>query len=219
MSKFKVLLTDYAWRELDIERRTLSQIGAELIVADKQDPASLAERAQSAHAIMTNWAQVPAQVIEAAADCRIVARLGIGLDNIDVACATRRGIVVTNVPDYCLVEVAEHALALLLALSRKVAFYHHETKQNRYQLQAGPPLRRIAGQTLGIVGLGHIGRVLAAKASALNLKLLATSRSRRDPLPGVSFVSLDELLGASDYVSLHTPLTAETRHMIGAGAV
>ena len=116
-------------------------------------------------------------MIAASPKCRIVSRLGIGLDNIDVAYCTSRGIPVTNVPDYCLIEVAEHALALLLSLSRKVAFYHHETKTGRYELQAGPKLRRIEGQTLGIVGLGNIGRKLAEKALGLGLKIIATSRS------------------------------------------
>ena len=96
-----------------------------------------------------------------------MARLGIGLDNIDVACCTLRKIVVTNVPDYCLIEVAEHALALLLALARKVGFYHWQTKSGTYDLAAGPTLSRIEGQTLGIVGLGNIGRVLAGKAAGL----------------------------------------------------
>jgi D-3-phosphoglycerate dehydrogenase len=103
-----------------------------------------------------------------------------------------------------------------LSLSRKVAFYHRQTSEGRYQLQAGPALRRIEGQTLGIVGLGNIGRKLAEKARGLGLKMLATSRSRREPILGVEYVTLDELLAASDYVSLHTPLTKETRHMIGA---
>ena len=117
-------------------------------------------------AIMTNWVNVPESVIAAAPKCKIIARLGIGLDNIDVAAATRRGIVVTNVPDYCVTEVAEHALALILSLARKVAFYHHETKSGRYNLQDGLPLRRIEGQTLGIIGFGNIGRKLAEKAAA-----------------------------------------------------
>jgi D-3-phosphoglycerate dehydrogenase / 2-oxoglutarate reductase len=216
MAKYKVLLTDYAWPQLDIERQALSEIDAELVVASAQDPASLAALAADADAIMTNWAQVPAAVIHAAPKCRIVARLGIGLDNIDVAAATERRIMVTNIPDYCLIEVAEHALALLLALSRKVAFYHHQTKSGRYDLKAGPVLRRIEGQTLGIVGLGNIGRVLAGKALALGLKVLATSRSRNQPVPGVNQCSLDELLTQSDYVSLHLPLNHETRHLIGA---
>ena len=91
-------------------------------------------------------------------------------------------------PDYCLIEVAEHALALLLSLSRKVAFYHHETKNGRYELQAGPKLRRIEGQTLGIVGLGNIGRKLAEKALGLGLKVIATSRSGKSSLAGVKIV-------------------------------
>jgi D-3-phosphoglycerate dehydrogenase len=215
MPKFKVLLTDYAWADLDIERQILAEIDAELVVATRQDPESLAVLAADVDGIMTNWAKVPAAVIQASPKCRIVARLGIGLDNIDVRAATERRIVVTNVPDYCLVEVAEHALALLMALSRKVAFYHHATKSQKYELQAGPKLRRIEGQTLGIVGLGNIGRRLAEKATGLGLKVLATSRTRPAPPPGVTYCTLDELLAKSDYVSLHTPLTAETRHLIG----
>jgi D-3-phosphoglycerate dehydrogenase len=215
MPKFKVLLTDYAWADLDIERQTLAEIDAELVVATGQDADSLAALAADVDAIMTNWAKVPAHVIGASPKCRIVSRLGIGLDNIDVRAATERRIIVTNIPDYCLIEVAEHALALLLALSRKVAFYHQATKNGKYELQAGPKLRRIEGQTLGIVGLGNIGRRLAEKATALGLHVLATSRRRPTPPPGVAYCSLEDLLSQSDYVSLHTPLTAETRHLIG----
>jgi D-3-phosphoglycerate dehydrogenase len=219
MPRFHVFLTDYAWADVEIERRTLAEIDAELVIApkEKQDASSLASlaREKRVDAIMTNWAKVPQAVIEASPQCRIVSRLGIGLDNIDVAYCTSRGIPVTNVPDYCLIEVAEHALALILSLSRKVAFYHHETKQGRYQLQSGPTLRRIEGQTLGIVGLGNIGRKLAEKARGLGLQIVATSR-KQEPMLGVEYVSLDELLVRSDYVSLHTPLVPATRHMIGA---
>ncbi len=215
MSKFKVLLTDYAWEDLDIERRTLAEVDAQLVVAPNGETKTLVSLAADADAIMTNWAEVPAEVIDAAPKCRIVARLGIGLDNIDVAAATRHGMMVTNIPDYCLIEVSEHALALLLAQGRKVAFYHHQTKSGRYDLKAGPPLRRIEGQTLGIVGLGNIGTALAGKALALGLKVLATDPVRRTAPDGVTLCDLDELLSASDYVSLHVPLTGETRHLIG----
>src|SRR5688572_11467162 len=219
MPRFKVLLTDYAWPDVEIERSVLAEIDAELIVAEKQqqDAAGLAAlaREHQVDAIMTNWAKVPQPVIEASPKCRIVSRLGIGLDNIDVKYCTSREIPVTNVPDYCLIEVAEHALALLLALSRKVAFYHQATKSGRYELQAGPTLRRIEGQTLGIVGLGNIGTKLAEKARGLGLNIIATSRSPKK-VPGVRIVPLDELLATSDYLSLHVPATKETRHMIGA---
>ncbi len=129
--------------------------------------------------------------------------------------ASQRGMLVTNVPDYCLIEVAEHALGLLFALSRKVAFYHLQTKQGRYDLAAGPALLRMEGQTLGIVGYGNIGRKLAEKALPLGLKVLATARSPKDAPAGVKFVSLDELFAQSDYISLHVPATPATRHMIG----
>ncbi|MDX1946520.1 MAG: NAD(P)-dependent oxidoreductase, partial [Pirellulaceae bacterium] len=105
--------------------------------------------------------------------------------------------------------------ALLLALSRKVAMYHHDTKTGKYELQAGPKLRRIEGQTLGIVGLGHIGKMLVDKAAGLGMKVVATSRSGKQ-MPGVRLVELDGLLAVSDYVSLHVPATPQTRHLMGA---
>src|SRR5690606_37998830 len=116
MAKYKVLLTDYAWPDLDIERQILAEADAELVVAPDREEATLVALAEGADAIMTNWVRVPESVISAAKECKIVARLGIGLDNIDVAYCNNQHIPVTNVPDYCVVEVAEHALAQLLAL-------------------------------------------------------------------------------------------------------
>lgn len=216
MPRHRVLLTDYAWDDLKIETEILQEAGAEIVLPADSSEAALAAAAADCDAIMNNWVRVTAAVIDAAACCRIIARLGIGLDSIDVARATERGIPVTNVPDYCLVEVAEHALALLLACGRKVGWYHLESKQGRYDLKSGAELRRIEGQTLGIVGLGVIGRRLAEKAVALGLCVLAVSRTRRAPLPGVTNVELDQLLAESDYISLHVPLTPHTRQLIGA---
>src|SRR3954471_4610435 len=216
MSRPKVLLTDYAWPDLDIEREVLASYGVELVVAPDRELGTLTKLAADVDAIMTNWADVPAQLIDSAPKCRIVARLGIGLDNIDVRHATERVIPVTNVPDYFLTEVAEHTLALLLALGRKIATYHTNARAGRYDLAAGFPLRRIEGQTLGIVGLGKIGRCVAEKAQALGLKIIAFNRSRPQPASGVRCVDLDTLLRESDYVSLHVPLSGETRHLFGA---
>jgi D-3-phosphoglycerate dehydrogenase len=212
---YKVLLTDYAWPDLEIERSILAEYDAELVVAPNGDPATLVSLAGNVHAIMSNWANVPAQVIDAAPNCRIVSRLGIGLDAIDVAHATSLGIPVTNVPDYCLIEVAEHTVALLLALARKIHIFHANSQQGRYDLSAGFPLRRIAGQTLGLIGLGNTAREVAERALPLGLRVVATSRSRRNPLPDVTFVDLDDLLSQSDFVSLHLPLNRETRGLIG----
>lgn len=214
--RYKVLLTDYAWPDLDIERSILAEYDAELVVAPDRALATLIALAEGVDAIMTNWSEVPAELIDAAPRCRIIARLGIGLDNIDVRHASRRGIPVTNVPDYCLTEVAEHTLALLLALARKIGVFHANARAGRYDLAAGFPLRRIEGQTLGIIGLGQIGRRVAQKAQAFGLQVMVFNRSPKAPPPGVTLTDIHPLLSHSDFVSLHVPLTAETRHMIGA---
>ena len=216
MPRYKVLLTDYAWPDPQIERSILAEYDAELLEAPSGDTAALIDLAADADAIMTNWAPVTAAVIDAAPNCRIIARLGIGLDNIDVRQATQRGIPVTNVPDYCLTEVAEHTIALVLALGRKIHVYHADAKAGRYDLSAGLPLQRIEGQTLGIVGLGKIGRRVAEKAAALGLNAVATSRSMRDAPSGVNLATLNQMLATSDFVSLHVPLADDTRQLIGA---
>jgi D-3-phosphoglycerate dehydrogenase len=216
MPKHKVLLTDYAWPDLEIEGTILAEYGAELVVAPDREMPTLIRLAADVDAIMTNWSDVPAELIDAAPNCRIIARLGIGLDNIDVRHATERGISVTNVPDYCLIEVAEHTLALVLALARKIGIYHANARAGIYDLAAGFPLRRIEGQTLGIVGIGQIGRRVAEKARAIGMQVVANSRSRREPHPHIEWLELDELLARSDFVSLHVPLKPDTRHLIGA---
>ena len=216
MSRSKVLITDYAWPDLDIEKQALNEAGIELVVAPDGKQETLVELARDVDAIMTNWAQTPAEVIGASGKVQIVARLGIGLDNIDVAYCSQHGIPVTNVPDYCLKEVAEHALAQILTLGRKIAYYHSETKQGIYNLQAGAELRRMELQVVGILGWGNIGRCLAEKLVGIGMKVIAYSRSRSNPLDGVEFCELDELLRQSDYVSLQVPLNDETRHLINA---
>lgn len=219
MAKFRVLLTDYAWPDLEIERATLAEFDAEIVVAPATDEATLVSLAPEADAIMTNWVDVRAPVIDAAAKCKIISRLGIGLDCIDVQRATERGIPVTNVPDYCLIEVAEHTLALLMALARKIHIFQADARAGRYDLAAGLPLRRIEGRTLGLVGFGRIGRLVAAKATACGLNVVATSRSRHEPVAGVEQVELDELLRTSEFVSLHVPLNEVTRRLIDASAL
>lgn len=212
----RLLITDRAWPDSDYERQALAGIGVEVLDAPAHDEATLIDLARDADAIATCWAPVTEAVVRAARKCRLIARLGIGLDNIAVAAATELGIPVTNVPDYCIEEVSEHALALLLACARKIAFYHHQAKTGRYELQAGPPLRRVNGRTLGLLGLGNIGRAVFRKALGLGLNVVAHTRSGDDHGTACRMVSFDTLLAESDFVSLHLPLTAETRHLLGA---
>jgi D-3-phosphoglycerate dehydrogenase len=211
---FRVLITDRAWPDCSIEREQLARVGADVVEAPQQDDATLAKLAAECDAIGTNWASVTERVIRASPRCRIVARFGIGLDNISVTTATELGIPVTNVPDYCVSEVADHALALLLAGARNIAFFHHRTKASEYKLSAGPPMRRLSGATLGLIGFGNIARELFPKARALGMTVLAHSRSQNDFGTGCPMVSLEELLTRSDFVSLHAPLSESTRHML-----
>ncbi len=216
---FKVLITDYAWPSLDIERRLLGAAGAELVVAETGTEAELVRLAPPVDAILTNWKQVTPAVLEAAPKCRIVSRYGVGVDNIAVARATELGIPVTNVPDYCFEEVSDHAMALLLACARRIVLFATATRQGQWDVKSGRPIQRVRGQTLGLIGFGRNGRALAGKALGFGLKMLIC-----DPFVSAEAVApfgtltgdLDALLRDSDYVSIHVPLTADTRNMMNA---
>ncbi|MCL4534947.1 MAG: C-terminal binding protein [Bacteroidetes bacterium] len=214
----KVLITDYVWPNIDIERRILATVGAEAVVSPTDSEADLARLAVDCDAIMACFAQVTPAVVRAATRCVHIARYGIGVDSIATDVATELGIVVTNVPAYCVDEVAEHALGLLLASARKIPRYDRAIRSGHWDIQAGKPLHRINGRTLGVVGFGKIGRALAQKASGLGLRILAYDpylAAQSVKTPGVELVDLDRLLRESDLVSIHVPLTAETRAMIG----
>jgi D-3-phosphoglycerate dehydrogenase / 2-oxoglutarate reductase len=212
------LVTDFAWPSLDPERRILGAAGLDVVVAETGDEDELVALAADAEAILTNWKRVPARVLEAAPRCLTVARYGVGIDNIDVAAATELGIVVTNVPDYCIDEVAEHTVALLLALGRRIVPFAEQTSNRGWDNQTVGVLRRQRGRTLGLVGFGRIAQAVAGRARGLGFVVLAWSpRLAAGIHDGVEAVgSLDELLERSDAVSLHAPLTDSTRRMIGA---
>ncbi|MEM6329890.1 MAG: C-terminal binding protein [Planctomycetota bacterium] len=210
----RAIYTDYPWADPDVERDILAAVGCELVSSPGKTEDVLCEHVADVDAIMTCWAPITARVIDAAKRCRHVARTGIGLDNIDVPHATSRGVLVTNVPDYCTEEVAEHALAMMFALGRKIAACHLATKQGRYDLVAALPIDLLGGKTVGVVGLGQTGAALAAKCGALGMRVMGTNRSGQAPR-GVEWAPLDRLLEASDYVSLNLPLTGATRHLIG----
>ena len=213
---FRVLLTDRAWPDAAIEQKVLAEANAELVEAPATDEQTLVALAPDVDAIATNWAKITEPVIRAARRCQIIARLGIGIDNIAVDVATELGIPVTNCPDYCVAEVSDHALGLLLACARRIGFFHLRTKQGEYNLNAAPLMRRLSGQTAGLVGLGRIGQALSLKLRALGMSPIAYTPSGSDHGTGCRMVSLPELFAASDYISLHAPLTAQTRHLVNA---
>ncbi|MCA9040958.1 MAG: C-terminal binding protein [Planctomycetaceae bacterium] len=212
----KVLLTDRGWADFGIERKLLDEHGYELITSEKTDEDSLAELAKEVHAIGTCWAKVTRKVIENAPNCKTVVRYGIGLDNIDVERATELGMVVTNVPDYCVIEVAEHTLGFILACNRRIVQLNKMMQSGKFERMLNPPIVRLAGQTLGLVGFGRIAREVFSRAVGMGLKVIAHTPSGNNYGLDCEMVSFEELLDRSDYISLHSPLTDETQHLIGS---
>ena len=214
--RYRVLVTDYEWPTLDRECSILKPLGIELVASPSADEETLVQLAADVDGIMTCFASVTPAVVRAPAHLKVIARYGIGVDNIAVDVATGRDAVVTNVPNYCAEEVAEHALALLFACARRLMVYDRAVRDDIWNSAVGTPLYRIAGKTLGIVGFGQIGRRMAAKAQALGLRVLAFS-PRLTPADaqaaGCRAVSLAELLEESDFVSLHLPLTLQSAQM------
>jgi D-3-phosphoglycerate dehydrogenase len=216
----KVLVTDYQWPDLEIEKRILGEIGAELVVAPDGQEETLARLAKGCEGILTCWARTTRRVIEAALPgLQVIVRYGIGLDNIDVEYATSRHVPVLNVPTYCVVDVAEHTLGFILALSRKLPFFDRRVRQGTWSIQEALPLRRLAGRRLGLIGLGNIGKEVAHRALALGMEVCAHTPSlspERAREVGARALSLDELLSTADFVSLHLPLTPQSTGLIGA---
>ena len=224
---FRVLVTDFAWPSLDVERSILSELGAALVVARTGEEAELIELSHDADAILTNWKRVPEPAVRAAPRCQVIGRYGVGVDNIPVQLATELGIVVANVPDFCVGEVADHAMALLLACARRLVRFTSETRAGVWSLKHAPGLPRLAEQTLGIVGFGRIAQALVPRARGFGLRVLVfTPRlAAAGAVPGELgaevdvAASLDELLAAADYVSLHVPATTRSAGLIGERAL
>ena len=220
MSNYKILLSDVAWPDTQIEQQLCDEAGVELIVATDSSEDTLAQLAVDCDAILTCWAKITATVIRAAGDrCKVVSRMGIGLDNIDVDYCTRNNIPVTNVPDYCLQEVAEHTLACVLSLGRHINTYNLASKAGNYDRNVNPPLRRLKGQTIGIIGLGNIGTRVSELANALGFNVLGFRQDMTKKVADVQLVPLEQLLTESDFVTLHLPLTDTNHHLIDGAAL
>lgn len=216
----KVLLTDFTWEAPVVEQRIYGAAGLELVVAPATDEAALCAAAVGCAAISTCYAKVTERVMDAAgSSLRHVARYGVGVDNIDIAAATARGAVVTNVPDYCIDEVSDQALAMMLDLGRRTTALDRTMRAGAWTPQAAGPIFRLRGRTCGIVGLGRIGRATAAKAAAFGLRVIAYDPNLTPAQAaerGATLVDLSTLLAESDFISLHAPLTEATRHIINA---
>ncbi len=214
----RVINTDCVHGTIALEQEVLGGL-AHLELHQRNDEAGLLELCLDADGIITQYGAFSRRVLQALQRCRVISRYGVGVDTIDLAAATECGIIVAFVPDYGTDEVSNHAAALVLALHRRILPLDRGVRTGRWDFRLGTPIQRLTKQTLGVIGLGRIGTALAAKLRSFGLTILATDPYRTDWPSWVRRVPLDELLQASDIVSLHCPLTAETRHLMDATAL
>src|SRR5678816_2539895 len=201
-----VAITDYVFPSLEPERAVLEPLGAELSPAQCKSEEEIIALAQDADAVLNCYAKMTARVIEKLSRCKIIARYGIGVDNVDLVAANKARILVTNVPDYCVDEVSDHALALLLALARRITVADGAVKAGAWDVVAHAGIRRLREQTLGLLGFGKIAKALASKAQSLGMKVLVYDPYIEPGLSarlGVPAVSMDKLLAQADAISIH----------------
>lgn len=219
MRKYKVGVTDHLFSDLNIEQEILEQADAEVLDLKLTSGLEFTQAALNCDGFINAWLKFDQSVIAKLFKCKIIARYGIGVDNVDLAEATKKGIYVTNVPDYGNEEVAVHTLSLLLALSRRLFKYSGDVRAGKWDYHVSPPIHRLSEQVVGLVGFGRIAQAVAVRASAFGMQILAY-----DPFLDVKNVipnnnvkqvnSLEEMLPKCDYLSLHLPLNSETKYLL-----
>jgi len=211
----KVVITDCDHPSVEIEKAILSEIDSEFVLAYCNTEDEVIEVAQDAGGIINQYAPITRRVIKSLKKCKVIARYGVGVDNIDIEAATEYGIIVANVPDYCVDEVSTHTMALILACARGVTLLDRKIRDKRWDFTLAKPLFRTKGKTLGLFGLGRIAKMVAQKASGFGFKIIAydpyISKVNRE----IKLVKFPQLLSDSDFISIHTPLTDKTRHSFG----
>jgi D-3-phosphoglycerate dehydrogenase len=219
MARFLIAVTDSPFPSLDPAKAALARVDFELRMAKSASAEDILAVARDADAVLVTYAKLDAPLLRQLTRCKAIGRFGLGVDNIDVKTAAELGISVNYVPDYCMHEVSDHAMALLLALARKIPLSNKLVQAGRWEMPAVVPIHRLAGRVLGLVGFGNIPRALAPKAKAFGLRVLT-----RDPYvapdalaaAGVEGVGFDRLLELSDFVSVHAPLLPATRGLFNA---
>jgi D-3-phosphoglycerate dehydrogenase / 2-oxoglutarate reductase len=221
MAQLQVAVSDSVFPNLDPARAVLSKIGAQLRLAEEPNSEAILRVARDADALLATYAKITAEMIRQMTRCRIISRFGIGVDNVDIPAASERGIVVTKVPDYCIDEVSDHTMALLLSAVRKIPFANSMVHAGKWEMPAVVPIHRLRGTVLGLVGFGRIPQLVAPKAQSFGMRVVSY-----DPyIPkdvferaGVDSVEFGELLKISDYISIHSPLLPETQGLFNADA-
>jgi D-3-phosphoglycerate dehydrogenase len=212
---WKVIITDCDHGSIQEEKEEFDRIGAELILAQIREEEDMIRVCKEADGLLNQYALLTRKVLEQLPKCKVIARYGVGVDSIDFKAATELGIIVTNVPDYCIDEVSDHTLALILSLVRKTSFFNQKIKSNRWDFRLGMPIHRMRGKTLGLIGCGKIGLEVAKKVSAFSVRVIAFDPYIEKTPEGIKLTNLGEVLKESDFISIHCPLNDSTRHLIG----
>ena len=218
-----VVIADHDFGDVNIERGIVEAAGLHLTAAHCKSEDDVIGLGRNAEAIIAQYAPITARVIEGLTRCKVIARYGTGVDIVDVDAATRRNILVTNVPnDWCENEVADHALALLLAVARKIPDYDRATRAGIWRWQSGQPIHRLQGQTLALLAFGAIAQAIARRANGFGMHVIASDPYREAAeilAHGATPVSFDDLIEQADYLVIQAPLTPETRGLIGESAL
>ena len=216
-----IAVTDTVFPSLDPAKAALARLNPTYRMSKSVNAEDIIAVAKDADALLVTYAKLTRDVLMQLTRCRAIGRFGLGVDNIDLPTAKEKGIAVNYVPDYCIREVSDHAMALLLALIRKIPLSNKLVQSGRWEMPAVVPIRRIEGTVLGLIGFGHIPRLVAPKAQAFGMKVIAYDPFAKPDAfkaAAVESVDLDTLLKTSDYVSVHAPLLQQTRGMLNAAA-
>ena len=216
-----IAVTDTVFPSLDPAKTALARLNPTYRMSKSVNVDDIVAVAKDADAVLVTYAKLTRDVLMQLTRCRAIGRFGLGVDNIDLPTAKEKGIAVNYVPDYCIREVSDHAMALLLALIRKIPLSNKLVQSGRWEMPAVVPIRRIEGTVLGLIGFGHIPRLVAPKAQAFGMRVISYDPFAKPDVfkaAGVEGVDLDTLLKTSDYVSVHAPLLPATRGMLNAAA-
>lgn len=214
----KILITDYDFPDLALERALYAEAGVELVVAQCRTEDEVIAASEGCQGLLVQYAPINAKVFAARPEIRIVSRYGAGFDTVNTADAQAHGVWVANSPDYGVGEVATHALGMTLSLLRHIAFYDRDVKAGQWHFSSAGKMQRVSDMTVGILGLGRIGKRMAHISRNSFKRVIACDPYIIDgDFPAyVERVSLEELFAQADALSLHVPLTDETRGMVNA---
>ena len=217
-SLWKVVITDCDHGSIEEEKEEFGRIGAELILAQVQGEKDLIQACKEADGLVNQYALLTRKVFENLPKCEVVSRYGVGVDSVDLKAATDLGIIVANVPDYCMDEVADQTISMILTLIRKSTFFDQKVKSGQWDFHQGIPIYRARGKTLGLIGCGKIGLEVAKRISSFGVKVIAFDPYLEKVPQGIELKDFDSVIKESDFISIHCPLNDSTRHLIGEQA-